>query len=50
MTMYKTCSEINPVHAKNPECPFNCIGCKYFGGISVHDKDDVDIECELEDN
>ena len=48
--MYKACSEISPVHAKNPECPFNCIGCEYFGGIHFHDKDDVEIECELEDN
>lgn len=47
---YKYCAEITPVHAKNPKCPFNCVGCEYFGGITVESEEDVEIHCELEDN
>ena len=48
---YKDVAEIGPVFAENPECPFNCIGCKYFGGIHTYNGGmDVEIECELENN
>ena len=47
---YKTCSEITPSQAKNPDCPFNCIGCEYFRGLQYCFNGDVEIECDLEDN
>ena len=47
---YKYCSEISPVQALNPQCPFNCVDCEYFGGLDVTNKNDIEIICELEDN
>lgn len=47
---FKEIAEIGPWHAANPDCPFNCVGCEYLSGISMHGNHEVEIECDLDDN
>lgn len=45
----KLIAQITPWHAKNPDCPFDCVGCEYNSGVSVSGGD-IYVYCELDDN
>lgn len=47
---YKSASEINPwTDNGKTECPFNCVGCPHLLDIQFYSKDDIEIDCDLED-
>lgn len=46
----KQIASMSPWHAKNGECPFDCIDCEHLKDIRFYSSDDITIECDLEDN
>lgn len=48
MSIMEIC-EVTPTSASNPDCPFNCIGCKHCLQMTYH-TDELTVTCELENN
>lgn len=47
--MEKNLASMSPWQAKG-ECPFDCIGCDHLINVHFYSKDDVCVECDLDED